>query len=174
MDLILYTKLNIVSIFHTIYAFFFLFAVITTGFTDPGNSLHYRMVTAPTITKTIDRYYDIEKEHFIEQLNGILYVCVTSDIWSTLHTSYMGITIHWIDNNLKLVSKLLCCRHFTSPHTAVRITSILHDIFAEYGISNKVNFPLLIENDMRNWTHFESVCLCFFLLSLQDYRLRDG
>lgn len=120
------------------------FAGITTGFTNPIAGSSYRIVSTPTITKSIDRYYDLEKLNFIKELSTILYVCVTSDIWSTAHTSYMGVTIHWVETTtMKLVSKLLCCRHFISPHTNTRIAALLQDIFQEYGISNKVKKPSL-------------------------------
>lgn len=124
--------------------FFFRYIVITTGFADPGDGIHYRIVSPPTICKNIDRYYELEKENFINQLRDILYVCVTSDIWATPHTSFMGITIHWVDQTtMKMVSKLLCCPHFMSPHTGTRIAALLHDIFEEYGISQKVNVLLM-------------------------------
>lgn len=117
----------------------YLLVVITTGRSDPDENESYRIISPFTINANIDRFYDMEKTNFIEELSGVLYVCVTSDIWSTLHTSYMGMTIHWIDaNTLKLVSKLLCVRHFVSPHTNTRIASLLHEIFNEYRITKKV------------------------------------
>lgn len=51
----------------------------------------------------------------------------------------MGATIHWIDTTtLKMVSKILCCRHFVSPHTNTRIASLLQSIIEEFGIGKKV------------------------------------
>lgn len=82
------------------------FAEITTGSEAPADGIGYRIVSPFTISKNIDRYYDMEKINFITELSSILYVCGTSDIWSTRHTSYMGVTIHWINQTtMKMVSK---------------------------------------------------------------------
>lgn len=117
------------------------FLVIATGRPEPEEGSSYRIISPSTINRNIDLFYEMEKANFIHQLSEILHVCVTSDIWSTSHTSYMGVTIHWINTStMKLVSKLLCCRHFVSPHTNTRIAALLQEIFQEYGITKKVTF----------------------------------
>lgn len=119
----------------------FFFVEITIGTESPVDGMGYRIVSPFTISKNIDRYYDMEKVNFITELSSIMYVCVTSDIWPTRHTSYMGVTIHWINRTtMKMMSKLLCCRHFVSPHTSARIAALIQDILEEYGITNKVRF----------------------------------
>lgn len=37
------------------------------------------------------------QDHVICQLKPIKFVCLTADMWSTLHRSFFGVTAHWID-----------------------------------------------------------------------------
>lgn len=114
--------------------------MITTGSSEPSDGVaKYRIVSPPTINNRINEYYELEQERFINELKDVPYVGITSDVWSTKHTSYMGVTIHYInETTLKLVSKVLCCRHFPSPHTNTRIANILHSITEAFGITKKV------------------------------------
>lgn len=66
------------------------------------------------------------------------YVCTTADVWSSNHRSYMGITAHWIDTELKRSSVALACRRFTGSHTYDKIGEMLHDIHSEFDLGNKV------------------------------------
>lgn len=67
------------------------------------------------------------------------YFCGTADIWSTKHKSFMGVTVHWIDEKtLERKSEALCCRRFESPHNSDRIAIMLSAIYTEFNILSKV------------------------------------
>lgn len=75
----------------------------------------------------------------INEFSSVQYLCCTADIWSTKHKSFLGVTVHWIDENtLQHHSKLLCCRRFLSPHDSERVAELLSSIYEEFDITHKV------------------------------------
>ena len=66
-------------------------------------------------------------------------VYVTVDIWTNRQTrSFIGFTVHFIDNEFDLKSRLLCCEHFAERHTAVNIANRYEDVVMRYQIDRKV------------------------------------
>lgn len=113
---------------------------ITTGVSEPtAESSHYNIISRNTVASRIDEFYSIEKEKLIAELANVKYICATADIWSTKRKSFLGATIHYVDENtLEKKSRALCCRRFRSPHDYERITSLLSAIYEEFNISEKV------------------------------------
>lgn len=74
-----------------------------------------------------------------KEFEGVKYMCGTADIWSTKRKSFMGVTVHWVDEeSLKRMSKVLCCRRFLSPHDNERIAILLNAIYNDFSISDKI------------------------------------
>ncbi|CAG7727104.1 unnamed protein product, partial [Allacma fusca] len=61
--------------------------------------------------------------------------CATTDIWSSRRRSYLGVTLHWITNDLERKSCILALKRFKGSHTFDRIASMLHEIFKSFGLS---------------------------------------
>lgn len=57
-----------------------------------------------------------------------------ADIWSTKHHGYLGVSTHWIDDQLKRRGRVLACKNFKNPHTAERIAEELYMIHDEHGL----------------------------------------
>lgn len=62
-------------------------------------------------------------------------VCTVADIWSTKHHGYLGVTCHWLDENLERRSRVLTCKNFKNPHTAERIAELLSFIHEDHGLT---------------------------------------
>lgn len=83
--------------------------------------------------------YIHEIDQMKKEFESVEYFCATADIWSTKHKSFLGVTLHWIDDEtLERKSKALCCRRFESPHNADRIAVMLSTIYDEFNILSKV------------------------------------
>lgn len=60
-----------------------------------------------------------------QTLSQVDYVCTTADIWSNIQKSYMGVTCHYIDENLNRRSVVLGCRRMKFSHTYLEIEQLL-------------------------------------------------
>lgn len=90
------------------------------------------------LRKKVVQLYDTEKLKLIETLKMTNSVSFTADIWSNRHKSYLGVTLHYIDQSFKRVSKLVSCARFKGVHSGGNIASELQAIVHEFGLENKV------------------------------------
>ncbi len=64
------------------------------------------------------------------------YVSTTADTWTAHNKSFLGVTVHWIDQEtLQRKKAAMACRRFRGRHTFDAIASELEDIFSQYGLS---------------------------------------
>lgn len=113
---------------------------VSTGFIEPEADVpQFKLISPNTVNARIDEMYLREMDKMKEEFESIKYLCATADIWSTKRKSFMGITVHWIDETtLDRKSKVLCCRRFLSPHDSERIAVLLCSIYEEFGLTAKV------------------------------------
>ncbi|XP_055307622.1 uncharacterized protein LOC129571796, partial [Sitodiplosis mosellana] len=113
---------------------------ITTGVIEPSYEVpHYNVISAYTVNSRLDDLYKQEIAQIKKEFESVKYFCATADIWSTKRKSFMGVTVHWVDEvTLERKSRVLCCRRFISPHDAEAIAAMLSSIYTEFDISDKV------------------------------------
>ena len=79
------------------------------------------------------------KKRVVAVLNDQTHVATTTDCWSSYGKSYIGVTVHWIDNaTLERKSAYLALRRMKGRHTYDMIAGALDDIHTEYGIGRKI------------------------------------
>lgn len=93
-------------------------------------------ISRRTLGRKLDSMYIVTKKAVNDVLSEIVYVCTTADIWSGKTRSFLGVTVHWIDNNLNRRSAALACRRFRNSHTADNIAELLSQIHTEYNIDH--------------------------------------
>lgn len=99
----------------------------------------FTIMSRHSLRKNIEKSYELEKQKLIQTLNGAHYVSLTSDIWSNRHKSYLGVTLHYIDQTtFKRVSKLISCARFKGVHSGLNIASELQAIVHEFELDNKM------------------------------------
>ena len=77
-----------------------------------GSNPNVQVMGPKKLTKLIvDEYVNFSKE-IRRQLASVEYVTLTADIWSSRHRSFMGVTLHWLDDHLKRQSVGLACKRF--------------------------------------------------------------
>lgn len=84
------------------------------------------------------RIEDQKQEDFKETVSELAKadeVCTMADIWSTKHHGYLGVSTHWIDDQLRRRGRVLSCKNFKNPHTAERIAEELSSIHESYGLA---------------------------------------
>ena len=61
----------------------------------------------------------------------------------------MCLTVHYVDSNWKLNSKVLNFRHLEPPHTGSILCEIVYELLRDWGIMHKV-FSLTLDNASSN------------------------
>ena len=69
-----------------------------------------------------------------KKLQAVDHVCTTADIWSTNRRSYMGMTIHWIGEDLVRQSAAIACRRLKGSHTFDAIGKIISEVHDEFDL----------------------------------------
>jgi hypothetical protein len=78
------------------------------------------------------------KDKIIALLKEQSFIATTCDCWSTYGKSYIGVTVHWIDDALQRKSACLALRRMNGSHTFDAIAAVLDRIHAEFGIRRKI------------------------------------
>jgi hypothetical protein len=69
-----------------------------------------------TLCKNIDDQCESMITNLREDMKTLSYVCTTADIWSVTNQRYLGMTCHWIDDNLGRHSVALASRRMIGRH----------------------------------------------------------
>ena len=86
------------------------------------------------------------KSHITELLRGAQFVCITTDIWSSTHRSFLGVTCHWIEEDLTRNSAVLSLRRFKGKHTYDKIAELLQDTFTVYDLTTTKIVSVVTDN----------------------------
>ncbi|XP_008181981.1 zinc finger BED domain-containing protein 1-like [Acyrthosiphon pisum] len=73
-------------------------------------------------------------------LNAASHIAITTDIWTSMNTdSFMTLTAHFVDTNLRELSTVvLCTKKLESNHTGVYLSQVMTEELMEWNILNKV------------------------------------
>lgn len=96
---------------------------------------HYTPPSRRTLTKLIDhRYIPCKDSHRLTLQEAICYT-LTCDNWTDCtFQSYLGITIHYLTQDLKLESSCLGVFPLDKNHTANYLTDCLNEMIADFGL----------------------------------------
>ena len=91
-----------------------------------------------TLVASLSKRYETVASDLRNQLAECLDVSCTHDLWSSLNTEAFGATtVHFINKNWELVSKVLGTKIFEGQHTAEAISGSLTKIMEEWNIDTK-------------------------------------
>lgn len=92
------------------------------------------LVNRISLGRLIDSYFVKEIANIRNELHAVEEVCTTADVWSGKTGSFLGVTAHWLDSNLKRKSKTFACRRFSGTHNYDRIAALIEVIHGEFGL----------------------------------------
>lgn len=103
-------------------------------------SPQYKVPTRKTIKKYIMEKYDVAKERFKAKFANLTSFCITTDIWteSFQTRSFLGVTLHFLNNNKQLDSCTLGVFELDESHTSEYIAAKLISIFDEWGLKKEL------------------------------------
>lgn len=86
--------------------------------------------------KTLDRQFMAMKNTLKECLSKQKYLCATADGWTSRAQSYLGVTIHFINNqSFKRESYLIGFKQMQQRQTYNELARAINEIFLDYGIT---------------------------------------
>ncbi len=88
-----------------------------------------------TVSRHLRDVAERERELLRSQIIGITRFAVTTDMWTHTQTSsqYITVTLHYVNNEFKLESRILGTRNLEERTTATNIKAIVKSILEEYG-----------------------------------------
>lgn len=84
--------------------------------------------------KRVDEKFNVMKESLKKVLSEQEKICVTCDVWTCRAQSYLGVTVHFINENFKRESYLLAFKQLNARQTYLYLANKLNEIFTDFGI----------------------------------------
>ncbi|XP_039313596.1 uncharacterized protein LOC120359608 [Solenopsis invicta] len=104
-----------------------------------GLSASIRIMCQKTLREKLIQSYSHMKTELENQLTEVETISTTADLWNKAKRSYLGITAHWINQEiLKRESATLACHRIKVKHTFDVIAKAINSVFLEFHIQNKV------------------------------------
>jgi len=104
-----------------------LMSVICPGYKVPSRQVF-------TENKLPALYYEV-KCRIMQQLSSVQYLALTFDCWtSNAQHPYIGITVHYIDNDWILQTNCLTCASLDVDHTSFNLRDIIESTLVDWGI----------------------------------------
>ena len=105
-------------------------------------------VSVPSFQVASDKYYRSMLEPAYDGIRSSLQsrldkdsppiYSVGLDLWSSHHSGYMGINLHYLDKDWERVIFNLACTPFDESHTGLNIATTLHTILDDWKIKSKM------------------------------------
>lgn len=84
--------------------------------------------------KFLTSSFDLMKQKLKEELAKQCHLCLTTDIWTHRRRSFLGISVHYIDESFLRKSYILAFKRMKQRHTFDYLASCLKEVLDDYGI----------------------------------------
>lgn len=74
------------------------------------------------------------------------WICLTADIWSSKNRSFLGVSGHFMDENLDRQSYVLSCKYFPAPHNYQTISEFFQLVYSRFGINSRSIVATVTDN----------------------------
>ncbi|XP_050708973.1 uncharacterized protein LOC126993880 [Eriocheir sinensis] len=91
-----------------------------------------------TLGRDIDQAWATAKSDLSNALYEASYVATTADSWTAHNRAFIGMTCHWIGQNLRRQRGTLACKEIKEKQTNVVLAQAIYDTHQEFGLGNKV------------------------------------
>ena len=93
-----------------------------------------------TISSHIEQAYESMMKKIKETLEGVDNVSTTADVWTAHHRSYLGMTVHWIDQkSLKRQKAAIACMRIIGRHTYDVLAAKIEEVHRKFGLHGKIS-----------------------------------
>lgn len=92
-----------------------------------------------SLTKRMDARFNEMIEKLKSKLMSVQYVATTADCWTKFRRSFLGMTLHWIDEStMERMSCALALKRIKGRHTADALAAAIHGVHADFDWLSKV------------------------------------
>lgn len=126
------------------------------------------LISRRTLGRLLDKEHVNMKSTLIDLLAKQNYICTTTDAWSSNNRSFLGVSIHWIDEeSLQIRSGAVACRRIVGRHTYDVLAEMLDHVHREFNIHKKLTLTTTDNgsNFIKAFSVFSDV-----QKSMQEYR----
>jgi len=93
-----------------------------------------------TISLCIEQAYDTMMKKIKETFGKVESVSTTADVWTSQRRSYLGMTVHWInDKSLIRQKAAIACIRITGRHTFDILAAKIEEIHRSFGLHGKIS-----------------------------------
>lgn len=108
---------------------------------------NYEVPSRSTITESIENKFSCVKNRMKEILRTVKHAALTLDIWSSIAmNSYMGVTLHYVDDMFHMKKLVLATKEFNECHSGHNIMSWLDSVVRDFGIPPHVITSVTTDN----------------------------
>ena len=122
-----------------------------TGTMQRAINHQFQGCSGNTVKRNLIKNFETQKENFkffFANFEGR--ICLTFDIWTSLiHSGFLCITTHYIDNEWKLNKKIISFKIINVPHNGKNIASLINDEIIDLGIRDKI-LTITLDNAANN------------------------
>lgn len=96
-----------------------------------------RKISMPTRHKhmnTLHFEFIKVKDALRKRLSEQNYLCLTADVWSSRSQSYLGVTVHFLNEKHERESYLLACKQLFTKQTYKELAQAMDEILKDFGI----------------------------------------
>jgi hypothetical protein len=116
------------------------FAVVEDGdFIDIITSIAptKKVIGRKTLMSQLKEDFETLKTNMFEEFATVDYVSITADLWSVASKSFLGVTVHYLAQNLQRKSFALACKRVIGSHTFDVLAKELENILEDFNIIHK-------------------------------------
>ena len=93
-----------------------------------------------TISLHIEQAYESMMKKIKENLAEVEKVTTTADVWTAHHKSYLGMTVHWInEKSLKREKAAIACIRIFGRHTYEILAVKIEEVHRSFGLHGKIS-----------------------------------
>lgn len=101
---------------------------------------HVQLPDRKTLSSCIEQAYNTMMKQITETLGKVKNVSTTADVWTAHHRSYLGMTVHWIDDeSLKRQKAAIACIRITGRHTFDILAAKIEEVHRKFGLNGKIS-----------------------------------
>ncbi|KAB0804457.1 hypothetical protein PPYR_01427 [Photinus pyralis] len=109
------------------------------SFKNMFEGMNVHIMDRSVAVKKINVMYENTCNDLKLEISKVGHVCTTADIWSSKSRSFLGVTCHWLNEDLQRRSVALACSRFAGTHSYDRVAEALDDIHKRFHLdTNKI------------------------------------
>ena len=96
----------------------------------------YSVPSRKTITRKLEDKFSLCKAALGKLSNNVKFAAITADLWTSVcMQSFLGVTIHFINEEFELKNLVLATKETSGAHTGENIAKWLEEVMDDYEIS---------------------------------------